>query len=596
VFQFAFAALLALALLAAAITIPIAQRLDMPWDPATLRQPNELKHRLRAILSSLSARQIPSDDMRPIAHTDVPPLGVNTFFDLEVDEATVRRSMSMIRAAGFQWIRQQFAWYEIERPAKGQYVDSATGRSSWEKYDRIINLAGEYGLRVLVRIDTVPAWARPAGSTFTHPPTDLQDYGDFVRTLVARYRGKAQYYQLWNEPNLTFEWGNQNVSASDFAPLLKAGYLAAKSADPQAIIIAPALAPTIDRGPANRNDTLFLRELYEAGGGDYFDVMSTMAYGLLSGPDDRRVDAFWQVNVSRAQLLRQIMVENGDAAKPIWFSELAWNALPDSFTGLPPYGRVTEEQQARYTVRALERIGDEWPWAGVSFVWFFRRPDDSETGQPFYYFRLVEPDFRTLPVYEAIRQAAPSLRTLSRGWHAPTHWAVTLTGEWLEATPGAMSLLENAGLEPLGGPMLYFDRLKPPLPVCVEPCAVETNTVTTPGLQTKQAGAALSFTFAGTDLSIVARGPGRLYVDTPGVRLPRDRSGRAYIDLGSEMTQIELARGLPDVSHQATLALAEGEITLSAIIVDRHDGFPVTLLGAAAIYAFVWGVAWRVRR
>ena len=556
-----------MALLGGALAIPQAQRLGMPWDIKTLRQPGEIKHRVRAILSGLTSRPLPGDDMRPIANVDVPPLGVNTFFEQEVDEATVRRSMEMIRSAGFQWIRQQFAWYEIERPAKAQYVDSASGRSSWEKYDRIINLASEYGLRVMVRIDTVPEWARPAGSTFTFPPNNVQDYGDFVRTLATRYRGKVHYYQLWNEPNLTFEWGNQNVSASAFVPLLKAGYGAAKAADPQAVVIAPALAPTIDRGPVNRNDTLFLSEMYEAGAKDYFDVMSTMAYGLLSGPDDRRVDPFWQVNFSRAQLLRQIMIENGDAAKPIWFSELAWNALPTSFTDQPLYGHVSEDQQARYTVRGLLRIRDEWTWAGPSFIWFFRRPTDSEKSQQFYYFRLVEPDFTTLPVYDAIRQAAPSLNVMRRGWHAPTSFAVTRTGEWAE-TPGTM-------------PGLHAETAETPGSM--------------PGLHAEEMGAVLNFTFAGSDLSIVASGPARLYVEVASSRLAHDRQGRAYVDIPAGQTQIELVRGLPDGVHPATITMGSGQMTIASIIVDRHERFPAALLWAAAIYIVVWAALWRGR-
>ena len=235
-------------LLGLALIIPQAIRLDQPWDIATLRQPNEIKHRVVAIMSGLTEQPRVLDDMQPIANTAEPSLGVNTFFEQEVDEATVRRSMEMISDAGFQWIRQQFAWYEIERPAKGEYVDSATDRSSWDKYDRIVRLADEYGLSVLVRIDTVPDWARPTGSTFTHPPTHLEDYGDFVHTLVTRYRDSVHYYQLWNEPNLGFEWGNQNVKASEFVPLLKAGYTAVKAADADAVVIAAALAPTMAPG------------------------------------------------------------------------------------------------------------------------------------------------------------------------------------------------------------------------------------------------------------------------------------------------------------------------------------------------------------
>lgn len=547
--------LFAVVLLAGAVIIPQATRLGLPWDLATLRQPDEIKHRVRAILSAIAARPVATQDMVAIAYTDLPPLGVNTFLEQEVDEATIRRSMEMIRAAGFTWIRQQFAWYEIERPAKGQYVDSATGGSSWEKYDRIVNLANEYGLDVLARLDTVPAWARPEDSTFTHPPSDVGDYADFVRTLVSRYRGRLRYYQLWNEPNLSFEWGNQPVKASDFVPLLKAGYLAAKQADPQAVVVAPALAPTIDRGPDNRNDTLYLREMYAAGAKGYFDVMATMAYGLVSGPDDRRLDPFWQVNFSRPILLRQIMVENGDANKPIWFSELAWNALPPSFTEKPLYGRVTEDQQARYTVRGLQRIREEWPWAGPAFVWFFRRPTDNEKDQQFYYFRLVEPNFRPLPVYNAIKDAAPSLKVVQRGWRAPTDWAITVTGDW-QTTPGDV-VLQRFSATP---------------------------------------GSALSFTFVGSTLSVQARGPGRLYVDVAGTRLPRDDEARAYVDLPAATTQVELVRGLAVSPHPVVLTLGSGQATIEGIIVDRQEGFPTMLVWAAAIFVGVWAIGWQVFR
>ena len=109
-------------------------------------------------------------------------------------------------------------------------------------------------------------------------------------------------------------------------------------------------------------------------------------------------------------------------------------------------------------------------------------------------------------------------------------------------------------------------------------------------------GAALSFTFAGSDLSIVASGPGRLYVDVAGTRLPRDSQGRAYVDLAAEKQQIELVRGLAGETHAATITLGEGQVAVSYIIVDRHEGFPVALLWAAAIYACVWALLWRVRR
>jgi hypothetical protein len=262
------------------------------------------------------------------------------------------------------------------------------------------------------------------------------------------------------------------------------------------------------------------------------------------------------------------MIENGDGDKPIWFSELAWNALPTSFTGLPPYGRVTEDQQARYTVRALTRIQEEWPWAGVSFIWFLRRANDSEKAQPMYYFRLLEPDFTPLPVYNAIRDAAPSFNVLRRGWHAADHWAIARTGAWSDA-----ELETPADLR----------RAQPDLPASL------------PGLQAT-AGATASFTFTGNDLSIIAHGPGRLYVDVPGSLLPRGDNGRAYVDVPATASQINLVRGLPSASHTATLTVGEGQIALAEIIVDHHDSLPLSLLLAAAAFTIVWATAWRLHR
>src|SRR6478752_2676009 len=89
---------------------------------------------------------------------------INTQLELEPDEAAQRRSLSMIRAAGFGWIRQPFPWAAIEAAGKGQFFDTARGRATWAAYDQIVQLAREAGLGVIARIDRPPAWARPPGT------------------------------------------------------------------------------------------------------------------------------------------------------------------------------------------------------------------------------------------------------------------------------------------------------------------------------------------------------------------------------------------------------------------------------------------------
>ncbi|MBN1399398.1 MAG: cellulase family glycosylhydrolase, partial [Anaerolineae bacterium] len=384
-----------------------------------------------------------TDAYVPIAHTGVSPYGVNTFLEQEADPDQVERSLALISAAGFHWIRQEFPWEDIEISAKGDYWDHLWDKSAWEKYDRIVDLAESYGLEVIARLDNSPAWSRAVGDApgwSLAPPDDFEDFGDFCYTLVSRYKGRIRYYQIWNEPNIYPEWGDQPADPAAYVELLKIAYRRAKEADPDCVVIAAGLAQTIEEtpaefGPRNLSDLLYLEKMYAAGAQGHFDVMGAQVYGLWTGPYDRRASRD-RTNFSRAQLLREIMVRHGDADKPIWATEVGWNTLPDDFQGTPAYGRVTEEKQAIYAIEAYRRAAREWPWMGVMNYWFFRRPSEAEKDQAWYYFRMVEPDMTALPVYHAMawlmnrEQYDGAPPAVPVGYHQQDHWALHYDGLW----------------------------------------------------------------------------------------------------------------------------------------------------------------------
>jgi hypothetical protein len=155
----------------------------------------------------------------------------------------------------------------------------------------------------------------------------------------------------------------------------------------------------------NMNDLIFLQRMYNAGAGDCFDVMSAQGYGLFSGATDQRLRPT-VINYPHHMLIRDLMVRNGDAHKPIWISEMGWNTVPDDIPA--NFGRVTEAQQAKYGGEAFQRAQAEWPWLGVVNYWFFKLPSDQEINQPMYYFRLLEPDFSPLPAFGALADYATS--------------------------------------------------------------------------------------------------------------------------------------------------------------------------------------------
>ncbi|UCC62626.1 MAG: hypothetical protein JSV36_17990 [Anaerolineae bacterium] len=364
-------------------------------------------------LASNVTRPLPdtADDV-PTAFAGVNPFGINVFLEQEVELAKRERVLQMVSQAGFGWIRQEFPWEDIEIHGQGDFEDRRhePHRSAWEKYDHIVALAEKYGLEIVARLSNPPAWSRAAGDEngTRAPPDDLDDYGDYVAAVVGRYKGRVRYYQIWNEPNIHPEWGNLPIDPEGYVELLKVAYSRAKETDPGCVIVSVALAQTIELGDCiggyncNLNDFLFLQRLYDAGARDYFDILAVNDYGMWSGPYDRRMRPR-VINFSRPMYIRDIMVKNGDAAKPIWFTEMNWNAIPDGHPAYPSYGRVTDEQLARYVVEGYQRAQEEWPWVGVIFYWFFKRPHDLEKDQAWYYFRMAEPDSTPLPVYDAMK-------------------------------------------------------------------------------------------------------------------------------------------------------------------------------------------------
>lgn len=512
----------------------------------------ELTSQLKGLVRLALQPSVATQDLVPVSHTGVYPLGASTFFEQEVEERKLRQSMEMLRAAGVRWVRQEFPWDRIEWEGKGRYLGPYG--STWESYDRIVALAEEYGLEIVARPDLPPYWSKRNNSVPRAPPDNYADYGDFIATLVERYKGRIRYYQIWNEPNTYLEWG-KTPEPAEYVELLKIAHQRAKAIDPEVVVLSAALAPTLGTPDGlNVSDLDYLEEMYAAGAIDYFDILSAQGYGLWTGPGDRRAEP-GQVNMSRVQLLRAIMVRHGDQHKAVWVSEFGWDAVPLDFPKPALHGRVTEEQQARYTRDGLLRIQEEWPWVGVVFYWYFRKVSDDARQHEDFYFRLVDPDFTPRPVYYALQHVAEAPPALRYGWHQEDHWAITYSSGWQQ---------RRRGQEPPGYPDSF--RL------------------------TGLPGRSLSFAFKGSDLTLVtARGPGagRLEVMINGAPHPTDAAGVLDLqDLELEWdVRVPLALGLKDVLHTVTLTTAgEGEVVIDGFIVTtRHALLPQQVAGAVLL-------------
>lgn len=397
-----------------------------------------------------------------IQHTDIYPYGINTFFEQETEIDKMHVQFQMIADAGFGWIRQEFPWEDLEVDGRGQFTDSRydyTGDgvpdtiNAWDKYDNIVDLAEEYNLDMIVRLSNPPAWSR-ANNPETEggakaPPDDFQDFVNYALAVAERYQGRIQYYQVWNEPNIYPEWGEQGANPADYTRLLCMTYHALKALDPDIVVISGTIAPTASLdGYYGYHDLIYLQNMYDNGAGDCFDVLSAQGYGLNSGPTDRR-QRITHLSYARHVLYRDIMVTNGDTHKPIWLSEVAWSPMqspclqtgeclsPGEISGAGNFGSVTNEQAARYLTGAYDRAQQEWSWIGHISYWHFTRPTIEEADRVAYWFRMVEADyspenpvFSPLPVYDAAQAYLQDIQENSRlypGVHQAESWEIAVS-------------------------------------------------------------------------------------------------------------------------------------------------------------------------
>lgn len=386
------------------------------------------------------------------AQTPIPaaadnPMGINLFLEKEAaDPANVHHILRVARDGGYHWIRQGFLWSDIEIAGKGDFTDRRDypqpPKSAWDKYDLIVAEAAANGLTILARLDAPPQWAQLCPTEDHSAPARNSDFADFVRAVVSRYRGKIRYFQIWNEPNLRGEWTSklngqcvQQPNAAEYTALLKAAYEAAHAANPAVVILMAPLAQTVETGPANLSDLLYLQGMYDAGAQPYFDVASVMAYGLGQGPDDRRAEP-QRINFARPLLTREIMARNGDSAKAVWASEVGWMSLPPDWTGKPGiWGNVSEATQADYLVAAFQRARAEWPWMGPMFVWHLRDPTP-QAGEPQPYFGLLNADWTARPAFTALQRYAKRFPIADTGAGRADNAALTTSGPWQQTVLG----------------------------------------------------------------------------------------------------------------------------------------------------------------
>ncbi len=457
-----------------------------------------------------------------------PNLGVNVelskYLAGELDAHLAR-----MQGAQITWVRQLFPWNAIE---------AQPGTFNWETWDAIVAAMADYPqLRLVAVLLNTPAFAR-SNDHISAPPRDPATFAAFAQAFAGRYGHVIDHYQIWDEPNLTDAWGQLAPSPAHYLTMLQGAWQAIHDVDEEATVIAAALAPTTEQGPRNISDIDFLASLYALGAANWMDAVAAKPYGFNTPPDDRRVDAA-RLNFSRIVALRDLMTRNGDGEKPLHASAWGWNSLPDEWRGAPSiWGAVTEEQRSTWTLAALDRAQQEWPWLTAMILQHWQpaqAADDPQQG-----FALLDASNQATPLLQALEARAPAYGA-GHGLHAvDSPWA-DYSGHWSFGIQGAdFGWLNDSELQ--------FDFVGDEIALRV------------------REGDYVAWFYATVD-------------GEPANALPRDPQGNAYLTLTSASRQprehlVTLARDLGPGPHR---------LTLSAVDLVSQERQPRWALGGFAV-------------
>ncbi len=349
--------------------------------------------------------------------------------------------------AGSRSARVLASWREVE---------AEKGKWDWSNLDRDMELCGKYGIEPVVLICNIPAWVSPTGKpAHDHPPKEenAADFSTFVTKMAERCKGKARYYEFWNEQN-GCSWINPNCDnarmAHTYLPWLQRCYKAIKAVDPKAQVAIGGL------DDADGHALIFVEQCYKLRKQKYNDEKFWDA--IAEHPYDKGAKDPAAALIAKLDAIRAVAARYGDRGIPIWITEYGWNTRETSF----------EAQQAR--TQAFLRVLGHPDQRDVVIAQQLAIAD-FEQGKMAY--GLCDLNLRPKPVYEEFQRLArpdASLPVMLRFAIRPDGAAV-ISGSLVSMTrdeepPTLVEVFEESGkrLASEKASPLVFDAALPRLP------------------------------------------------------------------------------------------------------------------------------------
>jgi hypothetical protein len=143
-------------------------------------------------------------------------------------------------------------WRDLE-PTKGTFV--------WRKLDKQIQVAQQKDAHVMLVLGGTPEWANGGGGPQT-PPTNIDDWSNYVCTVAKHAGGSIAAFEIWNEANLATFWTGSPVQMAD---LTKAAFDAIRGCAGSGALVVAANTTSRADGSFGTFFPAYLQELKARG-------------------------------------------------------------------------------------------------------------------------------------------------------------------------------------------------------------------------------------------------------------------------------------------------------------------------------------------
>ncbi len=271
------------------------------------------------------------------------------------DPSSMDVPAAKLEQLGIGWAREDFQMSRI--------LENNSEDWNWEFHDNMVDELTSRGISIVgILGGPTPTWANSQGGFY---PPSPEDFAAFCSGVVSRYKGRVNYWEIWNEP--ADQDGRHWSPAPDpaaYTALLKQAYSAIKAADPNAqVLIGGDVTPQPSMG--------FLQAVADNGGWNSFDIISIHPYVDGQGVNPSGSPETGKIAANGYNQVKGLAEKLG--YKPIWVTEFGWS------TGGPGSRAVFNQQdQANFLVRGAVMLRAEGAERVLSYN--FKDEDDKQYG------------------------------------------------------------------------------------------------------------------------------------------------------------------------------------------------------------------------